>query len=97
MQKPPDELDGARVVHYVILRAGQRSTGRVRHFINGQPMQPAAALAIARYAGDESAYLFFCDSNWQVIQDDLLSSIEEALAEIKRQYENIADSDIIAV
>jgi hypothetical protein len=95
MREPPSELDGAKVLYYVLLGDRHERTGRVKHYVDGQLMGSVPALAVAQYAGDKAAYLFHCDANWEVIQDDLLSSPEDAIEEVKRQYSGISDRDVI--
>lgn len=89
-------MDGAKVLYYVVLSDKHQRTGRTTHYIDGELMGPVPALAVAQYAGDSSAYIFHCNTNWEVIQDDLLDSPEEAIEDIKRQCSGLDDSDIIA-
>ena len=96
MQKPPAELDGAKVLYYVVLSDKHHRTGRTTHYIDGELMGPVPALAVAQYDGESSAYLFHCNADWEVIQDDLLDSPEQAIEDIKTQYSGLNDSDVIA-
>ena len=49
---------------------------------------------MAQYAGDDAAYLFHCSLGCEVVQDDLLSSAQEAVHEINRQYEGVEPCDV---
>jgi hypothetical protein len=67
----------------------------ISHYVDGEPMRPVPALAIAQYAGEEdrSAYLFYCNEEWGVVQDDQFSSVEEALQQAGVQYEGLRRED----
>ena len=95
METPPKELDGAEVVYYVVLSDKHHRTGAYRHYVDGQLIGPVPALAICRYAGDEEAYLFHCDSHWRVITDDLFASVDDAIEQAGVQYEGLEKGDWI--
>jgi hypothetical protein len=91
---PPEWLDRQ------ILKSG--STGPtadtplfIFHYVDGEPMKPPAALAICQYdsESDQSAYLFYCNADWEVVQDDLFSTVEEALQQACVQYERLQHED----
>ncbi|MED1914446.1 hypothetical protein [Brevibacillus sp. DP1.3A] len=46
---------------------------------------PITALAITNYIDDNRYYL--CDTNWEVVNDYLLESIDEALGFAKRNFD----------
>lgn len=96
MQKPPTELDGAKVLYYVVLTGKHHRTDAIRHFVNGELMGSVSALAVAQYDSSSEAYLFHCNADWEVITDDLVDSPDRAIQEIKRQYSGLEDSDVIA-
>jgi hypothetical protein len=58
-------------------------------------MQAVSALAVAQSAGEEdrAIYLFYCNAAWEVVQDDLFSSVEEALHQAGAQYERLERED----
>lgn len=83
----PLQLDGAKVLQYttndgnrmlssVIFEEDDDSTHQVH----------ITALAIATYASDERYYLFLCDAEWEVINDYLLDSLDEAVEYAGRHY-----------
>ena len=65
------------------------------HYVDGEPMNPPAALAICQHDGEEarSAYLFYCNADWEVVQDDLFTTVEEALQQACVQYEGLHRED----
>jgi hypothetical protein len=97
MELPPKELDGAIVICYVVLSSYHCRTGVYRHFVDGQLIGDVPALAICQYAGKKEAYLFHCDRDWQVITDDLFTSIDEAMEQAAVQYERVRNEDWIKV
>jgi hypothetical protein len=55
MEIPPKMLDGAVVLHYVMLSTSYRSTGATKHFIDGHEAESPLALAICQCADDDGA------------------------------------------
>ena len=84
-RRPPEMLDGARVLQFASL-AGVQMTGRSRHIVNGVELIDFDALAIARYDDEpESIYLLYCDRDWRVLSetrhDDTADAINHAYFE----------------
>ena len=85
MESSPEFLDGARVLQVASL-VGLQPTGKTRHYrgipSSREALENFAALAIAQYDGKEGFYLFYCDSDWNVMtdtfHDDLAGAIEQA-------------------
>jgi hypothetical protein len=82
MNRPPEFLDGARVVQFAPLKQAQ-PTGKTRHIVNGTQVSGFAAIAVAQYDEDSGgAYLFYCDESWNVVTDtwheDVLSAVKQA-------------------
>lgn len=73
MSNPPNQLDGADVICWVV-------SGRGGFYpqAGSDPPVMVAAMAVARYADEGSFYLFKCDRDWQVVGDWDCGSIEEA-------------------
>ena len=67
---PPAVLDGADVLY----------CGIVREFI-----QPKAA-ALCSCPGASEVYLFYCNNRWQVVEDTLHDSVEEAVAALEQRH-----------
>jgi hypothetical protein len=73
MGEPPNQLDGADVLCWVVSRRGgfyQQS--------GSDPPITVSAMAVARYADGGPFYLFKCDAGWQVFGDWDCGSVEEA-------------------
>ena len=52
-------------------------------------MSNFAALAVARYEGEEKAYLFYCDRDWNVITDTLWRNVAESVERARAEYPGI--------
>jgi hypothetical protein len=93
MENPPQMLNGAVILHYVILSEHHRRIGEPRLFIDGQEMEPPLALAICQYAGYDGAYLFYCGANWNVMTDDYCDSVSDAFRLAERQFEGLTTAE----
>jgi hypothetical protein len=86
MNKPPPTIDGATVLYWAW--SGNTPFGRV-----GDESDPEATaifgLAIARYEGDSRTYRFSCDRNWEVEQDGVCESVDEAINQLPVQYRRV--------
>ena len=82
---PPAELDGASVVCWADV-SGLSPTGVVKHFADDVPQRDISQIAVAQYSGDADAYLFHCNREWRVVNDDLYESAAEAIAGALLQY-----------
>lgn len=71
------------MLRYAIFDAPRRSES-VIHTVDYEEVV-AVALAVARYDGEESVYLFYCDPEWVVITDTLHES--EAAADEQARLE----------
>ena len=104
MQSPPPQLDGADVHGFIILtekhqerevvlpEAAQKWLAEIRESLppNSEPAEPVVALAICSYAKTQNQfYLFSCTENWEVVGDDVESSIEEIMGQLDFQYEGM--------
>ncbi len=85
MSKPPAELDGARVLCWAW--SGDDPFGVVE-YTTGGIAATIHGLAICSY-GDGSIYRFSCDADWEVEQDGVYESIEEAKRLLPDQYKNV--------
>jgi hypothetical protein len=91
MNRPPEELDDARVLCFAAISGSVKPTGATAHYSNGQVQGPARALAICQYAGsDHDFYLFYCDEAWVVMNDTWHSTLEQAKQQAEREYEGIS-------
>lgn len=90
----PKELDGAKVLKFAVVSDEVESTGATHHVAAGVELGPAAALAIARYEGDEGFYLFYLDDDGAVATDTYHDSAEDALAQAAFEYVGLRWSDV---
>ncbi|PWU11859.1 MAG: hypothetical protein C5B50_22640 [Verrucomicrobia bacterium] len=89
MNAPPDELDGAKVICFVVVTPAVKPTAATTHRRDGQVLQPARGLAICQYPGDSACYLFYCDENWAVRTDTFHLTSEDAKSQAEFEYEGI--------
>ena len=83
MEKPPPPIiDGATVVEWAW--SGDLPFGEVP----GSDSPWIHGLAIATYDG-KGFYRFSCDRHWEVQQDDVYESLEEAKQHLPQQYRNV--------
>jgi hypothetical protein len=85
---PPRELDSAEVLKFAVVST-EVATRATRHVVGGDPVGPAAALAIARYPGEDTTYLLYLDENGNVITDTWHASLEDALCHASFEYEGL--------
>jgi len=79
-QPPPPFLDGARVLWWAW--SGHEPYG----YVIGLEDNGTYGLAVCQYDGEARFYRFSCDHDWEVIQDDLLDSEDEAKTVIPGNY-----------
>ena len=89
MNNPPPELDGARVLKYAVLTDEIRNTGNVWHRVNGLDLPKVYALAICKYDDNEDYYIFYCDSDWNVMTDLCRETLDAALGSAELEYKGI--------
>ena len=92
MKQPPSEMNGAKVLSYVTLRKEHLPTGNAKHYVGGELMQPVSNLAICRYENDEGFYLFYCDTEWNVMTDTWHESAEHAREQAEFEYAGVSDA-----
>ena len=67
-----------------------RPTGNCRQIVAGARQGSAAGLAICRYDGEDSYYLFGCDAEWNAVTDTWHATLDEALGQAEFEYEGIS-------
>lgn len=77
INEPADELDGAKVIKWAW--SGDKPFGFVGEI-------EIYGLAICRYNGSADVYRLSCDKDWEVQQDGLYDSIDEAVKQLPDQY-----------
>lgn len=85
MKNPPAKLDGAKVLCWAY--SEDDPFGVVECDEDGV-VATIQGLAICQY-GDDCVYRFSCDLDWEVQQDGVYESIEEAKRLLPDQYKNI--------
>ncbi len=83
IKTPPENLDGAKVIEWAW--SGAHPFGTVR-YENGKIHSKIYGLAICMYPNSSSVYRFSCDYNWEVIQDNNYSCLEDAKETLPKQY-----------
>ncbi len=95
MNNPPEKLDDAQILFWTILDNRYKSTGETKHFINGNYKTDFYGLVIAKYEDEEGTYLFYCDSDWNVLTDTYHESIEAAKEQAEFEFEGTKNTWII--
>jgi hypothetical protein len=74
---------------------GVRATGTVRLFADGalQDSNDFAYLALAEY-GEPGCYVFYCDRQWEVQNDMLYDSRNDAEQMVAREFEGVRFVDV---
>lgn len=88
MTTPPNFIDGARVLLVAEL-LGTRATGKTRHIREGVQQTKFAGLAIARYPGADDVYLFYCDDQWNCLNDTCHDDVAAAEAQAAFEYDDV--------
>lgn len=85
MKLPPAELDGARVLEW----AWSDDSFGVVQSSSGEVAAPIHGLAICQYDTDPNVYRFSCNNNWDVCQDQIYDSVQEAKDYLPEQYRRV--------
>ena len=88
---PPQSIDGARVIAYVVVTHEHRHTGKTKH-CRGGLLPPSSALAICQYENEPSFYLFGCDEAWNCVTDTYHDTLEDAFHQAQWEYEGISSA-----
>ncbi len=78
--EPLDYLDGAKVIMWAW--SGHQPFGFMGE-------EEVFGLAICQYEGSHIIYRFSCDKNWEVIQDGVYDTAENAINFLPNQYKNV--------
>jgi hypothetical protein len=85
--EPPGKLDGAHVERFASVLG---LSLRVSLFMDGNEVEQPSMIAICRYSGDESAFLFHCSPEWVVLAAGHYESIEAAEQSANRAYPGVS-------
>jgi hypothetical protein len=92
MQPPSSHVGGAQVLRWSAIDERHRPSGGCRHIVAGVPQGPAIGLAICRYDGESSFYLFGCDVEWAVVTDSWHETLEDAMAQAEFEYAGVSQT-----
>jgi hypothetical protein len=81
MNESPDELDGAKVIRWAW--SGETPFGLIN---TSSDVIEIYGLAICQYIDLDGVYRFSCDKDWEVQQDGLYQSVDEAIRQLPEQY-----------
>jgi hypothetical protein len=91
MINPPNRIDNAHVIVYLILTATNERTRKTMHIVEGNLIQEVFGLAICKYDDDEGFYLFYCDDEWRAVTDTYHASVQDAKEQAAFEYTNTED------
>lgn len=86
MIAPPNYLDGAKVIKWAW--AKQNPFGYVANK-DGKQREEIYGLAICQYEKNKSIYRFSCNKKWNTVQDEVYSTVEDAIKQLPEQYKNV--------
>ncbi len=92
MNKPPKEIDGARVIEWAW--SGEEPFGSLK-YSNGELAFEIFGFAICQYDGSSVFYRFSCDKTWESQQDCDYSSVKDAKQNLPQQYNRVSPDWII--
>src|SRR5665213_1928917 len=92
MKPPPEELNDAKICLYSVIDHRHKPTGGCKHTVGGEVMGTASALAICQYADQNDYYLFYCDEDWQVLNDTWCQTIDDALNQAEFEYTGVKET-----
>jgi hypothetical protein len=91
MKPAPKIIDRAKTICFSIIDAQVQPTGNCKQVVGGVLQGPASGLAICRYEGEKTFYLFGCDENWQCITDTLHDTLEDAKKQAEFEYTGVSN------
>jgi hypothetical protein len=83
------ELGGAKILEFVALTLEEKRTGNTKHIIAGDEHVEFNGLAICQYDGEDAVYLFYCDSDWNVLTDTWHENVEAARDQASFEFEGL--------
>ncbi len=82
-------LDGAKVIAI----SKKDDFGVIKYSDNSMPPISVKYLAICKYANDNSIFVFLCNENYEVEQDSVFDTVEEAKQYALRRNKNVVWED----
>ncbi|HEY0652965.1 MAG TPA: hypothetical protein VGD65_07550 [Chryseosolibacter sp.] len=83
MIEPPDKLDEAKVIRWAW--SGNKPFGVIPNLDSNESIE-VFGLAICQYENSSEVYRFCCDKEWEVQQDSVYESVDEALSKLPAQF-----------
>ena len=85
--EPPDDLDGAKVIKWAW--SGNKPFGLISIVDSDSESIEIYGLAICQYSDSNGVYRCSCEKDWEVQQDGLYQSVEDAIGQLPDQYKLI--------
>jgi hypothetical protein len=83
--EPPDELDGAKVIKWTW--SGDKPFGLLAIVdSDSNDSIEVYGIAICQYDDSDNVYRFSCDKDWEVQQDGVYESVDDAVKQLPDQY-----------
>tara|TARA_R110000868_G_scaffold178253_1_gene417824 strand:+ start:595 stop:894 length:300 start_codon:yes stop_codon:yes gene_type:complete len=87
--KTIDELGEAKILQYLTLTSDQKQTENTQHIIGGKEQTEFHGLAVCKYDNGAGVYLFYCDSDWNILTDTWHETTEDAQNQASFEFENL--------
>jgi hypothetical protein len=85
---PPNKIDNADLIAFVVLSDNQTRTGLTKHYVEGVLIENFYGLSICKYPDVEGYYLFYCDTSWDAVTDTYHESLEGAIEQAEFEFTN---------
>jgi hypothetical protein len=72
---------------------GTHATGITRHFRDGELQTGFTRLALAQYQGDDGVYIFYCDDDWNCLNDTLHANLADAEEQAAAEFAGVSFRD----
>src|SRR5687768_2975161 len=89
MKTPPLKIDGAKVLSFCVFDKNIQKHENPSYRVSDT--QNAKGLAICQYHNKNQFYLFFCDEDWETLNDTDHDNFEEAKAAAESIYQGLSN------
>jgi ClpX C4-type zinc finger len=90
VENPPPVLDCARLLHYAVLDAAVKFSGRSLLFVDGKELGAVSCLAICEDKNTTGVLLFHCAVDWCVLGCSAHDTVSDAKARAERVYNSVS-------
>ena len=90
--EPPREIGRGRTLRYALVTSEANPTGATKHWVGGELMPPAAALAVVQYPSEDGYYLLYLDAAGNEVTDTWHATLDDALLQAEHEYFGIGDA-----